>query len=120
MDFHNVRCGPGHGISIGSLGGGPKEEDVSGIAVRNCTFFGTENGVRIKTWARNYASSASNITFQQITMNNVRNPIIIDQQYCPSGNCKKVPISLPLILTYTTYMHKFYTKYNNGQNLFLC
>ncbi|KAK4575935.1 hypothetical protein RGQ29_026767 [Quercus rubra] len=89
INIRNVTCGPGHGISVGSLGGGPNEEDVSGLTVTNCTFIGTQNGLRVKTWARSYASNVFNLTFEDIIMDNVNNPIIIDQQYCPSRNCEK-------------------------------
>ncbi|XP_058219280.1 exopolygalacturonase-like [Rhododendron vialii] len=98
QDIHiaGVSCGPGHGISVGSLGKSPKEF-VTGITVKNCTFRGTQNGVRIKTWAPSLASVASNFMFQNIFMDNVNNPIIIDQQYCPKPFCKdddsKVEIS---------------------------
>ena len=74
-------CGLGHGISVGSLGGGPNEEDVSGIIVTNCTFIETQNGLRVKTWATSYTSNVFNLTFEDIIMDNVNNPIIIDQQY---------------------------------------
>ncbi|MQM05908.1 hypothetical protein Taro_038724 [Colocasia esculenta] len=82
-----VSCGPGHGISIGSLGGRPKEKDVLGITVSNSSFHGTQNGVRIKTWPASYALSASNFTFQDIVMDYVKNPVFIDQNYCPRGQC---------------------------------
>ncbi|GJN15534.1 hypothetical protein PR202_gb02455 [Eleusine coracana subsp. coracana] len=85
---HGVVCGPGHGISVGSLGKEDgDEEDVRGLVVRNCTVAGTTNGVRIKTWPGSPPSRASNITFEDITMADVANPIIIDQQYCPHGRC---------------------------------
>ncbi|XP_041995184.1 exopolygalacturonase-like [Salvia splendens] len=87
IEVANVRCGPGHGISIGSLGRSHAEEPVTDITVRNTTFVATDNGVRIKTWAPSDATSASNITFQDINMIAVANPILIDQVYCPSGNC---------------------------------
>ncbi|KAM6592178.1 hypothetical protein CsatA_014783 [Cannabis sativa] len=77
----DITCGPGHGISIGSLGGGHSEAHVSDVFVRRAQFYGTTNGVRIKTW-QGGVGEASNITFQDIEMHNVRNPIIIDQNYC--------------------------------------
>ncbi|CAO2177260.1 unnamed protein product [Urochloa humidicola] len=86
-----IACGPGHGISVGSLGkrggGGEEEEEVRGVVVRNCTVRGTTNGVRIKTWAGSAPGAASNITFEDIAMDAVANPIIIDQRYCPHGRC---------------------------------
>jgi len=90
INISNVQCGPGHGISVGSLGRSANEEDVSGLTVKNCTFNGTQNGLRVKTWASSFASNVFDLTFQDINMDNVNNPIIIDQQYCPSGNCQQV------------------------------
>lgn len=87
IDIYNVTCGPGHGISIGSLGRSHEHEYVKGISVRNCSFIDTDNGVRIKTWSPSLYSEASNIVFQDIIMHNPRNPIVIDQQYCPTNNC---------------------------------
>ncbi|KAG8650918.1 hypothetical protein MANES_07G079543v8 [Manihot esculenta] len=85
----NVRCGHGHGISVGSLGKYEKEEPVSGIYVKNCTIYDTDNGVRIKTWPALYGGIASNIHFEDIVMQNVSNPIIIDQMYCPWNLCNR-------------------------------
>ncbi|GMY31970.1 sodium/hydrogen exchanger 4 [Fagus crenata] len=74
----NVKCGPGHGVSVGSLGGSAGEEDVSGLVVTNCTFTGTDNGVRVKTWAKPYASNVFNsiahlpIGDSQIQIHNVK------------------------------------------------
>uniref|UniRef100_A0A2C9U4J6 Pectate lyase superfamily protein domain-containing protein n=1 Tax=Manihot esculenta TaxID=3983 RepID=A0A2C9U4J6_MANES len=78
----NVRCGHGHGISMGSLGKS-SDEFVSGIFVRNCTFYDTDNGVRIKTWPALHGGLASDMHFEDIMMKNVCNPIIIYQMYCP-------------------------------------
>ncbi|XP_040999905.1 exopolygalacturonase-like [Juglans microcarpa x Juglans regia] len=92
--INKVACGPGHGISVGSLGKYPHEEDVRGIYVKNCTFTGTDNGVRIKTWPGSDLSAASGMLFQDLIMNNVKNPIIIDQGYCggsKSRGCNKSP-----------------------------
>lgn len=82
----NVFCGPGHGISVGSLGKYNYDLGVDGAYVTNCTLSGTTNGVRIKTWKDSPAINATNLHFYDIVMKDVRNPIIIDQEYCP-GSC---------------------------------
>ncbi|CAL5184354.1 unnamed protein product [Lathyrus oleraceus] len=86
-----VRCGPGHGISIGSLGKYPDEIEVRDVRVMRTTLIGTDNGLRIKTWPDKYQGAASKITFSNITMENVKNPIIIDQEYECQPNCQKKP-----------------------------
>ncbi|KAF3661469.1 Polygalacturonase [Capsicum annuum] len=50
MYITTVTCGPGHGISVGSLGKTTGELPVVGVFVQNCTFIDTDNGVRVKTW----------------------------------------------------------------------
>ncbi|XP_038885913.1 exopolygalacturonase-like [Benincasa hispida] len=87
VSISDIRCGPGHGISVGSLGKYKNENDVMGIRVENCTINGTQNGVRVKTWPGDLVSNATNLTFQNIVMINVSNPIIIDQHYCPNHSC---------------------------------
>ncbi|CAI9099966.1 OLC1v1036870C2 [Oldenlandia corymbosa var. corymbosa] len=77
----DIICGPGHGISIGSLGAKNSEARVSGVFVNGANLSGTTNGIRIKTW-QGGSGSASNMKFQNIQMQNVENPIIIDQNYC--------------------------------------
>ncbi|KAI3457559.1 hypothetical protein Pfo_014222 [Paulownia fortunei] len=85
----NVFCGPGHGISVGSMGKSDTKEGVSGVRVVNCTFRGTLNGVQIKTWPDSKAAGgfASDFTYDNIVMRNVENPIFINQQYCPFNLC---------------------------------
>ncbi|XP_078443694.1 exopolygalacturonase-like [Wolffia australiana] len=82
-----VSCGPGHGISVGSLGKYANQKDVVGVTVTNCTFTGTMNGVRIKTWMNSFPLNARSFVFEDLVMNNVYNPIIIDQEYCPYVSC---------------------------------
>ncbi|KAF4352347.1 hypothetical protein F8388_024459, partial [Cannabis sativa] len=84
-----VTCGPGHGISVGSLGKYMNEQPVEGVFVRNCTLINTMNGLRIKTWPNSFVGLASNIHFEDIIMENVGNPIYIDQEYCPWNQCNK-------------------------------
>ncbi|KAK9138990.1 hypothetical protein Sjap_009584 [Stephania japonica] len=81
--IQGISCGPGHGISIGSLAREMKEDGVEDVTVKNVVFSGSENGVRIKSWARPSSGYVKGVTYQDITMNNVKNPIIIDERYCP-------------------------------------
>ncbi|GAV86059.1 Glyco_hydro_28 domain-containing protein [Cephalotus follicularis] len=87
----NIICGPGHGISIGSLGSKNSEGNVSNVLVDGAKMSNTSNGVRIKTW-QGGSGYAKNIIFQNIVMDNVTNPIIIDQNYCDQDEpCKEQP-----------------------------
>ncbi|CAK9308898.1 unnamed protein product [Citrullus colocynthis] len=84
----SINWGPGHGISAGSLGRYQNEGDVSGLVVKNCSLTGTTNGIRIKAWPNSPgSSSATNMRFENIIMNNVPNQIIIDQLYCLLRSC---------------------------------
>ncbi|CAL5076493.1 unnamed protein product [Urochloa decumbens] len=89
LHVRNIACGPGHGISIGSLGDHGSRARLVNVTVDTAWLHGTANGARIKTWqgGRGYAK---NIIFKNIIMGDVRNPIIIDQNYCDSTTpCKK-------------------------------
>nr|XP_043612087.1 probable polygalacturonase At3g15720 [Erigeron canadensis] len=89
IDITGIDCGPGHGISIGSLGMNGEYSTVEGVYVRKCNFSGTQNGARIKTW-QGGSGYARDITFEQINLHKVYNPILIDQYYCPGKhNCPK-------------------------------
>ena len=88
INVEKVNCGPGHGISVGSLGKYHNEQPVIGVIVRNCTLTNTRNGVRVKTWPASPSGLASDLHFEDIIVNNVSTPILIDQQYCPYGQCQ--------------------------------
>ncbi|KAF5787090.1 putative polygalacturonase [Helianthus annuus] len=49
IKISGIMCGPGHGISIGSLGHGGTDV-VENVDVHNCTMIKTLTGVRIKTY----------------------------------------------------------------------
>ncbi|XP_021812874.1 probable polygalacturonase At3g15720 [Prunus avium] len=88
LNIANIACGPGHGISVGSLGAHGALEKVKNVYVRDSSFSGTTNGARIKTW-QGGSGYARNITFEKITLHAAKNPIIIDQFYCNHAhNCK--------------------------------
>ncbi|KAF9615726.1 hypothetical protein IFM89_026141 [Coptis chinensis] len=85
----NINCGPGHGISVGSLGKGGSYVQVENIRVSHVNFYQTTNGVRIKTW-KGATGYARDITFEHLNFTAVQNPIVIDQYYCNKlylGNC---------------------------------
>ncbi|KAI3896726.1 hypothetical protein MKW98_009579 [Papaver atlanticum] len=89
--LNSVTCGPGHGISLGM---GLEEEGVQNVTVKDVVFTGTQYGVRIKSWGRPSKGFVKGVMFKQAVMNNVHNPILIDQNYCsrnegcPSQVCK--------------------------------
>ncbi|KAJ4977184.1 hypothetical protein NE237_002290 [Protea cynaroides] len=86
LQILRVACGPGHGISIGSLGKEVEEDGVENVTVKIAVFTGTQNGLRIKSWGRPSNGFVRGVIFKQVLMNNVENPIVIDQNYCPGSS----------------------------------
>uniref|UniRef100_A0A803KV40 Uncharacterized protein n=1 Tax=Chenopodium quinoa TaxID=63459 RepID=A0A803KV40_CHEQI len=74
--FDDIACDPDHDISIGRL-----EKTLHATSA----FTNKENGVRIKSWGRPSDGFVSQVVFQHLTIENARNPIIIDQKYCPNN-----------------------------------
>eukprot|EP00253_Pinus_taeda_P017289 PITA_17289 len=66
ITMKNIKCGPGHGISIGSLGKNGEEAKIDDILVQNITFVETSNGARIKTW------QSSAVQIQDVTYRNIQ------------------------------------------------
>ncbi|XP_019069062.1 probable polygalacturonase At1g80170 isoform X2 [Solanum lycopersicum] len=83
IKMKRIYCGPGHGISIGSLGKDNSVGIVTGIVLDNAFLRGTTNGLRIKTW-QGGSGYVRAVRFQNVRMQDVSNPIIIDQFYCDS------------------------------------
>ncbi|KAI3771651.1 hypothetical protein L6452_02817 [Arctium lappa] len=85
----NIICGPGHGISIGSLGKDGEMVQVENIRISDSSFKRTTNGARIKTWQVGQGN-IRHVIFENLVFDDVENPIIIDQYYCDvRGMCKE-------------------------------
>ncbi|MBA0799839.1 hypothetical protein Gohar_010328 [Gossypium harknessii] len=82
ININRIFCGPGRGISIGSLGKNGRKETVEYVTISRANFYTTENGVRIKTWQGGHGY-ARHIRFERLSFNRVTRPIIIDQYGCP-------------------------------------
>ncbi|KAK7386871.1 hypothetical protein VNO78_27215 [Psophocarpus tetragonolobus] len=83
IKMKRIYCGPGHGISIGSLGKDNSTGIVTKVILDTAIFRETTNGVRIKTW-QGGSGYVRGVRFQNVRVENVSNPIIIDQFYCDS------------------------------------
>ena len=72
---HNT-YGNGHGVSIGSYA----RNGVSNFTVRDCTFTGTDCGIRIKS-DRDRGGIVENLVYEDLKMTNVDFPILIYGSY---------------------------------------
>ncbi|XP_052144045.1 probable polygalacturonase At1g80170 [Oryza glaberrima] len=79
--MRDIDCGPGHGISIGSLGQGGAFAAVDGVSLDGARVARAQNGVRIKTW-QGGAGYVRNVRFAGVRVDGVDHPIVIDQFYC--------------------------------------
>jgi polygalacturonase len=77
--IEDLTCLHGHGISIGS----PTRAGISHVIVRRCSFNGTDNGLRIKSYRGN-GGEVHDIRYSEIVMKNVRRPFDINMRY--NGN----------------------------------
>jgi len=77
--IEDLTCLHGHGISIGS----GTRDGLSHVIVRRCSFNGTDNGLRIKSYRGN-GGEVHDIRYSDIVMKNVRRPFDINMLY--NGN----------------------------------
>ncbi|KAF6211516.1 hypothetical protein GE061_012028 [Apolygus lucorum] len=85
--FENNTCAGGHGISIGSVGGGAVVENV---LVKRCRVVGSTLGIRIKT-KKDEQCLIKDITYEDVELKNIKKTgIIIQGNYKNSG-----PTGLP-------------------------
>jgi polygalacturonase len=77
--IEDLTCLHGHGISIGS----GTRDGFSNVVVRRCTFMGTDNGLRIKSF-RGGGGEVHDIHYSDIVMQYVRRPFDINMLY--NGN----------------------------------
>lgn len=68
--------GYGHGLSIGSY----TNYGLNGLTVDSCTFNGNNWGIRLKS-SRDRGGLVQNLSYSNITMNNVKYPILITSYY---------------------------------------
>lgn len=66
----------GHGLSIGS----ETSNGVRNVTVKNCSFKGTTNGIRIKSNI-SLGGPVVNVSYNDITMEDVKNPILVTFAY---------------------------------------
>ncbi|GMJ13208.1 hypothetical protein HRI_004990000 [Hibiscus trionum] len=83
IKMKRIYCGPGHRVSIGSLGKDNSTGIVTKVVLDTALLRETTNGVRIKTW-QGGSGYVRGVRFENVRMEDVANPIIIDQFYCDS------------------------------------
>jgi polygalacturonase len=74
--IEDLTCLHGHGISVGS----GTRAGLHHMIVRRCTFDGTDNGLRIKSYRGN-GGEVADLWYSDITMKNVRRPFDINMLY---------------------------------------
>ncbi|HTS18402.1 MAG TPA: glycoside hydrolase family 28 protein [Verrucomicrobiae bacterium] len=91
----------GHGMSIGS----GTEGGIEDLRVSNCTFDSTDSGIRIKT-TRERGGLLQNLTYENLTMTGIKNPIYIIDWY-PERTAPKDPSTeKPQPITSTTPINR--------------
>ncbi|KAI9093958.1 hypothetical protein K1719_026956 [Acacia pycnantha] len=99
----NTACVGGHGLSIGGFGEDQNEDGIQNVTMKTATLTGTKNGVRIKTWGKPSNAFIKGVLFQHVVMVDVKNPIVIDQNYCPHNSCPRQASGVKI--SDVTYQH---------------
>jgi len=86
--------GVGHGCSIGSI----TENGVSNVTVDHLTMNGTTSGIRMKS-ARDRGGLVHNLTYSNITMTNVQNPVFITSFYPTLPTDPTTDATMPITAT---------------------
>ena len=96
--------GTGHGASIGSL----CDAWITNVTVRNVTFHATTAGARIKTKPK-CAGRVWDVTYEHLTMTDVKLPFDIDMFYPGHGDAKKTTMKIERVtfLNITSTGHAF-------------
>ena len=85
----------GHGLSIGS----ETSSGVKNLSVNNCAFINTTNGIRIKS-EPGLGGLVQNVNYQNITMTNVTNPLVINMASALNPN-NTYPADIPSVNSMT-------------------
>ncbi len=76
----NCAFGSGHGVSVGST----VTDGITNVTVINCSFNGTVNGIRMKC-DPDASSLVTNLNYFNLSMTNVKLPIVIYTYYSVTG-----------------------------------
>jgi Endopolygalacturonase len=105
VTIKNCTLGTGHGISVGSYATG-----VNTITVDSCTFNGTTNGIRLKASRDRGGSGANacyNLSYSNITMQNVTWPFYITSYY-PTSSPSKTDTAQAITATTPTWRNVYF------------
>ncbi|KIK71449.1 glycoside hydrolase family 28 protein [Collybiopsis luxurians FD-317 M1] len=80
IHVRNSYCANGHGLSVGSLGEGGSVANVQNVLFENSVMNNSLYGARFKSWTGGNGF-AKNITWRNISFNNVPFPIYVTQNY---------------------------------------
>nr|ANJ43629.1 glycoside hydrolase family 28 [Peruphasma schultei] len=87
MSIINNHFGRGHGMSIGSdINNGVSDVTVTSLTLRN-----TDNGLRIKS-DRSRGGLVTDVTYTDVCMQGVKNPIILDTAYSKTASGNLIPV----------------------------